>query len=174
MRRVGDEASFALACPLERCQHLVQRRREPTDLVVALGLGQPASCVAGPLDLRRRPGQASERRKGATHRERKNGGGGGSSDERCQENEQANAVERLLEIVGRRGDGDCSSRRRAASVGEGRDVHAQLIRSELRGRVPAPPTGDDPTHDVLHRENATAEGKRSGHDPPPPVDHLRA
>ena len=53
VRGVGEEPPLGLARPLEAVEHRVQRRREPADLVVAVGSRQAPARVAGALDLAR-------------------------------------------------------------------------------------------------------------------------
>ena len=54
VRSIGDKAMLGLARSLEAAKHRVQRRREPANLVVHAGLGQPPPRIGGSFDLGRR------------------------------------------------------------------------------------------------------------------------
>ena len=113
VRRVGEEAALGVARALEAGEHRVQRRREPADLVVRCGLGQPPPCVAGPLDLARRAGEPRERLQRAAHQERdgeRADRGGGEPGEHGQRVQRA---DRLGDVGRRRADDHRPAARRA-------------------------------------------------------------
>ena len=61
---------------------------------------------------------------------------------------------------------------RPARICERRDIHTQLIRSQIGIGVPVEPICDDVAHDPFDRQDAAPERKRARHDPAATIDHL--
>ena len=61
VRRVGEKAALEIPRALEARQHRIESLRQPPDLVMRRGRWQAATGIAGPLDLGRGVGKASDR-----------------------------------------------------------------------------------------------------------------
>ena len=110
VRRVRHELTLRARRFLQRTEHRVEARREPAQLVLALDvdpLGQ-VLCLRHPFDRGREPLDGSER---GTRDEQPEDSGDDDAAERDEDEEQPDAVERLLDLG--QGPGDLDSRIRA-------------------------------------------------------------
>ena len=105
MRGVGDELALALehrlglaAGGVERAEHALQRPRQLVDLVVGLGTGEMEAGIAGPLDLARRVGQLGDRPHRPLSRPQAREQGQDGAAEDAQDQEDADAGDRLVEV----------------------------------------------------------------------------
>ena len=173
MRRIGEEAPLAVARPLERGEHPVQRLGEPPDLVDRLRLRQPAARVPAALDLGRGGRQPPERRQRAPHQQReRRSPRAAAATNAARQHDQVHAAERRVELVRRCGDGHRATGGRAAGVGERRDVEPQLVRAEVGARVPARPLAITLRASAATGRTRPPSAERPRDDPPAAVDHL--
>ena len=172
VRGVGEEAALGVPRPLEAAEHRVQRGGECAHLVAGVRLRQAARRVAGSLDLRSRPCERAERAEGAPHQQRDGDPCQDRSGDPGPDDEQVQAVERLLEVGGGRRHDDGAAGRRPAQVGERRRVGAQPLVGARHVRVSGPPAADRARELTLYRESAAAERERAGDKPALAIDDL--
>jgi hypothetical protein len=154
-----------------RGEHAVQRLGEPVDLVGAAAFAhrQAQRRVARPLDhggagrepLERpqRPAGENQRQRGRQRRRQK-----GAADD-----EAPGLVERVLDVVRRRGHDDGAAGRRAAHIGQRRHVHPDLRAAQVRIGVAPTPARDRRRDQRAHRDRPALEAEGSRDDPAPAV-----
>ena len=174
VRRVRDKAALGLAGLLERGEHAVQRLGQAVYLV---GTRLPAARqterrVAGPLDHGRALRQPLERPQRAAceeqrERERERGREEGASDD-----QPPRLLERVLDVILGCGDDHRAAARGPTQIGEGRDVHPDLVAAQVRAAV-APVAARDRRGDPPSGGDCPAlQAERPRHDPAVPVDDL--